>query len=68
MGDRPVPGDRLAFSLDLLAGAGSQQDRPLSACAHGHLVVRRNSHYAPAELSKDLRSLLRDLVADCREA
>jgi hypothetical protein len=56
----PVAARRLAFSLDLLIGAGSKE-QPLAVCDAGHLVVRGDTHWQPERLSFDFRSLL------CRE-
>lgn len=58
--------EKLAFSLDLLATARTNA-RPLTVCNAGHLVVRGNTHWQPARLSVDLKSLLCEMVDTCDE-
>lgn len=49
--------DEIAFSLDWLAEAAGRRPQ-LTTCPDGHLVVRENTHWAPARFSDDGRSLV----------
>ena len=61
MADEPM-----SFSLAWLAEAAGKKPQ-LTVCANGHMVVRGNTHWAPAAFDENLRALICRPEPDCTE-